>query len=350
MDDARVRDQPDQTAGLSPRAAVVAAGERWASSQRELVRLVTELEASGEWAVDGAVSCAHWVAGALDVKVCTAREWLRIGHALVVFDVIDASFREGRLSYSKVRALTRVATIATQTELCELAERVPAGRLGHEVASWLARNETPAQTEARHHEARSFASHLDVYGMVVGTFRLPPAEAAGILSGVNSLVLQRRPGPRRSDASADASNVGERWPSLAQQRADAFVELVDCGGAVEAEIIMHVRADGCSLDDGSPIAESVVERIAPEAFLRALIHDAESRPINASGRQRYPTQRQKRVVKARDGVCVDCGSAEFLQYDHDPDYSRSHQTVVDETWLRCWNCHRARHRKDSDAA
>jgi hypothetical protein len=110
-----------------------------------------------------------------------------------------------------------------------------------------------------------------------------------------------------------------------------------------AEVVMHVRADGCSLDDGTPITGSVVERIAPTAFLRALIHDANSRPINASGRQRHPTARQKRVVKERDRCCVDCGSTEFLESDHDPPYEQSRRTVVDELKLRCRNCHRARH-------
>ena len=98
---------------------------------------------------------------------------------------------------------------------------------------------------------------------------------------------------------------------------------------------MHVRADGCTLDDGTPIPDSVVERIAPEAFLRALIHDAESRPINASGRQRHPTTRQRRVVHERDRVCVDCGATEFLEYDHDPDYEETRQTVVAQLKLRC---------------
>ena len=51
---------------------------------------------------------------------------------------------------------------------------------------------------------------------------------------------------------------------------------------------------------------SIIERIAPRSFLRALIHDAERRPINASGAHRHPTRRQKRVVKERDGACVDC--------------------------------------------
>jgi hypothetical protein len=79
-----------------------------------------------------------------------------------------------------------------------------------------------------------------------------------------------------------------------------------------------------------------------------LIHDAEGRPINASGSHRHPTRRQKRVVKERDRVCVDCGSQDFLQYDHEPAYDVSHQTVVDQLVARCRRCHRARHRAENE--
>src|SRR5690242_4258109 len=92
------------------RAAVVEAGQRWAAGQYQLVQKVADLDASSEWALDGAVTCAHWVAAALDVEVCTAREWLRIGRALRSLPVIAAAFAARRLSYSKVRALSRVAT------------------------------------------------------------------------------------------------------------------------------------------------------------------------------------------------------------------------------------------------
>jgi hypothetical protein len=108
------------------------------------------------------------------------------------------------------------------------------------------------------------------------------------------------------------------------------------------EIVLNVRGDGCTLDDGTPIAETVVERIAPHAFLRALIHDAERHPINASGRHRHPTDRQKRVVHERDRHCR-CGATEFLEYHHDPPFEATHRTVVEELWLKCRDCHRADH-------
>jgi hypothetical protein len=331
--------------GPSLRSAVIAAGARWSVGQRQLVRLVVELETSGEWRIDGAPTCAHWVAATLDIEVSTVREWLRIGRLLPSLRAINAAFDEGRISYSKLRALTRIATPENEEELCEIAERIPAGRLRQEIAKWLLRHETPDETEARHHAARGLWWRLDVDGMGVGCFRLPPQVLAILQATVNAETMRARP----RDASADASRAP--WPTAAQQRADALIELVQgAGAALTAEVIMHVRADGCTLDDGTPIADSVVERIAPNAFLRALIHNAESHPINASGKHRHPTERQKRVVHERDGACVDCGSSEFLQYDHDPDHERSHRTVVDELWLRCWACHTARHRRQRAAA
>jgi len=329
------------------RAAVVAAGGRWAAGQRQLLRLVPELDASDEWVIDGAASCAHWVASALDIEVCTVREWLRIGRSLVRLPTINGAFEDGRLSYSKLRALTRIANADNEGELFAIAERVPAGRLPHALAAWLQRRETPDDTEARHRAARGLWWRTDVDGMVAGCFRLPPGDSGIIRAAIDAEVVRRR----HPDASADASTDRAVWPTVPQQRADALIELVRGGGlAVETEVILHVRADGCTLDDGTPISGSVVERIAPESFLRALIHDAQARPINASGRHRHPTARQRRVVHERDKACVDCGSTEFLQYDHEPDYEQSHETVIDGLRLRCWTCHRARHRRQRERA
>ncbi len=141
------------------------------------------------------------------------------------------------------------------------------------------------------------------------------------------------------------------WPSLGQQRADALIDILGNGGAsITTEVVLHVRADGTTLDDGTPIAGSIIGRIAPGSFIRVLIHDAESHPINASGRQRHPTHRQERVVHERDKGCVDCGSTELLHHDHVPDFNITHHTLVDELEKRCWTCHRARHEREGRPA
>ena len=112
------------------------------------------------------------------------------------------------------------------------------------------------------------------------------------------------------------------------------------------ELVVHVRGDGCSLDDGTPLTDSVVASMIPGAHLRALIHDADGQALNASGRRR-PTVRQKRVVKERHRRCVDCGSHDLLEYDHNPPFELTGRTHVDELELRCAPCHRARHAGDA---
>ena len=142
----------------------------------------------------------------------------------------------------------------------------------------------------------------------------------------------------------------EDWPTLAQQHSDALEQLlVEGSGSSAVEVLLHVRGDGCTLGDGTPIPGSVVERIASEEFVRALIHDADGRPINASARQRHPSTRQKRVVKERDRRCVDCDATSLLEYDHVPDFAVSGHTVVDELVLRCAPCHHRRHAEDGAA-
>jgi len=361
---ARPRARPPE-ATKDVRDAVVELGQRWTASQRALLPLVVELDRSGAWALDGARTCSHWVATALDIEVCTAREWIRVGLALERFSVVAAAFSEGRLSYSKVRTLTRVVKEETEADLCELAERTPAGRLATAIAAWLAPREDPADTEDRHQQARSLTFRAEPDGMVIGSFRLPPVPAAHLIAAVDAWVM-RQPAPRGDrprrlgpaeptpggdNASADASSPrnaaahqAQRWPSVAQQRADALSALVTGGGVnVETEVVIHVRGAGCTLDDGTPVAGSLVERVAPQSFLRVLIHDAERRPINASGRHRHPTARQRRVVLERHRGCVDCGETELLEYDHEPPFEVTRRTVVDELETRCRTCHRARH-------
>jgi hypothetical protein len=75
-----------------------------------------------------------------------------------------------------------------------------------------------------------------------------------------------------------------------------------------------------------------------------MIHDAESHPINVSGRHRYPTDRQRLVVKERDRTCS-CGAVVLLDCHHEPPFEQSRRTLVDELELKCKTCHRRRHRR-----
>ena len=106
--------------------------------------------------------------------------------------MIAAAFAEGRFSYAKVRAVTRVADVDSQEELCALAEGTTAGRLGVVLAGWLAGRETPEQTEERQQRARSVRWRVEPDGMGVLTVCVPPAEFGVITTAVDACVVRRR--------------------------------------------------------------------------------------------------------------------------------------------------------------
>ena len=55
---------------------------RMAAGTYELLVLVGELDARGTWAVQGALSCAAWLADHCDIEVGTARTQVRVARAM----------------------------------------------------------------------------------------------------------------------------------------------------------------------------------------------------------------------------------------------------------------------------
>jgi len=59
----------------------------------------------------------------------TAREHVRIAGALAKLPLIDAAMSRGEVSYSKVRAMTRTASAATEATLLDMARSSTAAQL-----------------------------------------------------------------------------------------------------------------------------------------------------------------------------------------------------------------------------
>lgn len=314
-------------------------------------RLVTALAAydrTGHWAFTGARTCAHWGANTLGVAVGTAREWLRVGHALAVLPAVSQAMADGRLSYCAARTLTRVAVDhpERQHELLGIAQRARPGELARDLARWALGHDTGDQHDERERRDTHVGFRVEPDGMGVLHARLPAIELGRIQAAIDSVVMR-----------STRTDPHDPRPSLGRQRASALVDLVTTGevtnagsdrqgrSRVNTEVIVHVRGDGVSLHDGTPLADSVVAGLIDTAFIRVLIHDAENRPVNASTRRRHPTVRQKRVVDEQQPRCVDCGGTELLEYDHEPDYQITKRTHTDEIARRCPRCHTLRHRR-----
>jgi len=307
---------------------------RWASSQQRLVTVAAEFADSAEWIIAGSPTAAHWLAGCADIETCTAREWIRIGRVLRALPAIAAAYANGTISYSKVRTLTRIATVDNEAELLAIAVQVPASELGRALAVWFNHNSTPEQLDAHQHNQRSIKWRTEADAMTVFTLRLPPMLAGILITMLTAAVMRSRPRPAKA----------ETWPTVVQQHADALEHILTEGaGTLVTEIVLHVRGDGCTLDDGTPITDTVIEQLAPTSFLRAMIHDAQGHPVDVSNRRRHPTTRQKRLVKERDHTCTDCGRTDLLQYDHTPAHNQTGHTLTTELKLRCAPCHHKRH-------
>src|SRR5688500_7745163 len=91
-----------------------------ADAYRMLV-LVREFDDRFGWKKWSCKSCAEWLAWRASLSLSAAREKVRTAHALRALPGISAAFAEGRLSYSKVRALTRVAHLHNEDLLLKHA-------------------------------------------------------------------------------------------------------------------------------------------------------------------------------------------------------------------------------------
>ena len=96
------------------------AGHLTAATCRFLI-LLADFDARRGWASWDMNSCASWLSWKCQMSSGTAREHVRVARALRDLPVIRAEFAAARLSYAKVRALTRIATPATEAGLAEIA-------------------------------------------------------------------------------------------------------------------------------------------------------------------------------------------------------------------------------------
>ncbi|MFL5839253.1 MAG: DUF222 domain-containing protein, partial [Thermoleophilaceae bacterium] len=101
---------------------ISAATARW-------LDLLVEFDARCGWSTSGAKSLAHWVSYMCSMSPAAAREHVRVARRLRELPQTAAAFARGELSYSKVRAITRVEELERESELLPLARAASASQL-----------------------------------------------------------------------------------------------------------------------------------------------------------------------------------------------------------------------------
>ena len=98
-----------------------------------LVRL-REFDLRQGWRAYHFNHCAEWLNMKCGISLSTGREKLRVAKALFFLPHISGAYQNGELSYSKVRAMTRVATETTERELLGYARKATASQVDQHCA------------------------------------------------------------------------------------------------------------------------------------------------------------------------------------------------------------------------
>jgi hypothetical protein len=109
--------------GVTTWAGRVAAGEA------RLLAYIGELDERRAWAVDGILSCVHWLSWRLGMGRNAAGERVRVARALRQLPQIAEAFADGRLSYSQVRAISRIATPDDEQDYIGMARHATGNQL-----------------------------------------------------------------------------------------------------------------------------------------------------------------------------------------------------------------------------
>jgi hypothetical protein len=278
------------------------------AATHRLLTLIRRFDDAGGWADQGALSCAAWLSWRIGLEAGAAREHVRVARALADLPLVDDALRQGQVSYSKVRALTRVATPGTEATLLEMARSATAAQLericrGYRRALRNATGERP-EDEAERRWVRVRETEA---GLVRFDVQLGPDEAAVVRRALEA-AMQR---------AWDPTDVPAETPPASLRRADALVAVAEqylAGGPTAAappvEVVVHVEAGtlaepdaGGTLDDGTALAPAATARLLCEATVVEVVENSRGNVLDVGRRRRTIPTLLRRALRLRDRGC-----------------------------------------------
>ena len=283
-----------------------------------LLDLIREFDHRGGWNT-GFASCAAWLTWRVGLDPGAARERVRVARALGTLPRLAEALARGQLSYSKVRALTRVATAETEARLVAVGRAGTAAHVERIVRSWRWVDRRAERRDiARRHGSRALHVQHDDDGTVVLRGRLEPEVGALLLKAVAAARDHLYPRTRiATDAAADSA---DQLPTAAQQRADALALLaesalhhgLDPGTPGERyQVVVHVDAPVLAaaedlgqtvLEGGVRVSAETSQRLACDASRVAMRHDEAGRLVEVGARSRTIPPALRRALQHRDGA------------------------------------------------
>src|SRR5437879_2425395 len=146
-----------------------------------LLALIREFDARAGWN-HGFSSCAQWLNWRVGMQMGAAREHVRVARALGSLPRLADALARGELSYSKVRALTRIATPETEEQLLAIGKAGTACHVERIVRGWRRVDQiAEAREDTRRQKARARHAYQDADGTVRTRGRLTAEQGAVLM-------------------------------------------------------------------------------------------------------------------------------------------------------------------------
>lgn len=342
-----------------------------------LIELIRRLEALKPWnpgSKHGMPDCAHWLNVHCGMDLVTAREKVRIARALDDLPLIHAAFGSGDLSYSKVRAITRIAEWNTEAELIELAKNTTAEHMAQTVRARRQADHLAAPGAALNAWKHRYVDcHTTSDGSVAFEGRLPAELGALLLQaleraqdwlrtedhdGEGVRFLNRAPDevvPERQQAQARRADamvlLAERFLAASPaadeslNTADRFLVTIHAPAEALPEYSRVDPADPPQFEDGGVAAPDSVRRICCDAAVVRILETSEGEPLDVGRKTRVISPALRRALKRRDGGCrfPGCTHTRFVDGHHIQHWADGGETSLSNLLSLCRFHHRLVH-------
>lgn len=333
-----------------------------------LLTLIREFDDRAGWNT-GFRSCAHWLNWRTGLDIGAAREKVRVAHALADLPEISEAMRRGRLSYSKVRALTRVATTETEAELLEFALTGTAAHVERLVRAWRRVDRLEAMGEGRRQrEQRYLRTWHDEDGILVVQARLTPEMGAVFLKAIEAAgeVLFKEGqsgGSGDSREQADLPHEQRRADALELVAESALEGGLDPGTAGDRyQVVVHVQGDADvsaetsrretesralrsgELETGTRVSAETSQRLLCDSGRVVMRNDSDGKVLDVGRKTRTVHPALRRALRHRDGGCrfPGCG-LQICDAHHVRPWAEGGDTSLENLLLLCRHHHRALH-------
>jgi hypothetical protein len=319
------------------------------AATHHLLELIREFDEMRYWEDLGFQSCAHWMNFKCGFGMNSARERLRVAHALGGLPKISEKFSEGAISYSKVRAITRVAGESNEEYLLMVATHGTAHHVERLVAQYrrakmLQDNEFAMDL----HENREVTYYYDHDGCLVMKARIPAEQGELIVKAFEMAIESGNVGARLAGDSDEHESIAARRADALSNIAETYMNNSENSGSTadRYQVLFHVGArDISQLDNGPHVTAETSRRIACDCSSTVIKEDENGEPLSIGRRSRTIPPPMRRALKARDGGCrfPGCTNHKFVDGHHIVHWADGGETSLDNLVLLCRHHHHLVH-------